>query len=73
VCGCQKELEDIARAFWEEVTDTETPTEIPKYCLQVVCGLGGIARTAVAEKYAVEWMKKYAEGIFHFNAESLVI
>jgi hypothetical protein len=27
----------------------------------------------VAEKYAVEWMKKYAEGIFHFNAESLVI
>ena len=35
VCGRQSELEEIATEFWGQTDDKETPTEIPKYCLQV--------------------------------------
>ena len=33
--------------------------------------MGGIGKSAVSEKYATEWKKKYGDGVFHFNAESL--
>jgi hypothetical protein len=33
--------------------------------------MGGIGKSAVSERYAVEWRKKYTDGVFHFNAESL--
>lgn len=71
VCGRQKELREIASEFWGPADDKETPTEIRKYCLQVVNGMGGIGKSAVAEKYATEWKEKYCDGIFHFNSDSL--
>ena len=35
ICGRREELEEIATEFWEQTADKETPTGIPKYCLQV--------------------------------------
>jgi tetratricopeptide (TPR) repeat protein len=71
VCGRQKELREIASEFWGPADDKETPTEIRKYCLQVVNGMGGIGKSAISEQYATEWKNVYEDGIFYFNAESL--
>ena len=38
---------------------------------QVINGMGGVGKSSVAEKYAFLWHKLYADGVFHFNAETL--
>ena len=38
---------------------------------QIVNGMGGVGKSALAEKYAFLWQKMYPDGVFYFNAESL--
>ena len=39
------------------------------WIFQVVNGMGGIGKSAVSEKYALGWKKRFADGVFHFYHE----
>ena len=38
---------------------------------QIINGMGGIRKSALAKKYAILLHKMYRDGVFFFNAETL--
>jgi tetratricopeptide (TPR) repeat protein len=67
--GREEEIDGIVNHFWSDQREEEV---IPHFCLQIVNGLGGIGKSAVALRYAAQCKKRYRDGVFYFKAESYV-